>query len=53
MLSGRPTVTYRTMAVVETLKKVSLLNICKANPEALAEGVIKAFVSYGETSSRR
>ena len=44
MLSGRPTVTYRTMAVVETLKKYPYSIFVKPNdPEALADGVIKAF----------
>jgi len=44
MLSGRPIVAYKTMAVVETLKKYPYAIFVKPNdPEALADGVIKAF----------
>ncbi len=44
MLSGRPIVAYKTMAVVETLKKYPYAIFVKPNdPEALAGGVIKAF----------
>lgn len=44
LLSGRPIVAYKTMAVVEVLKKYPYSIFVKPNdPEALAEGVIKAF----------
>ena len=44
MLSGRPIVAYRTIAVVEALKKYPYLIFVKPNdPKALAEGIIKAF----------